>query len=184
MKLKHFFRRSPQKAPDDSMHPERLILLPYCTKGKGVDVGCGNRKTHENCIGVDIIPKGEKGLDGCVKDKESCADICTSGDDLNMFMDNELDFVVSRHNLEHYVDIIKTISEWKRVLKDGGILAMVLPDERYIDTISLDPTHKHVFTPESIIRYLDVIGGFNVIKTEVVVEKWSFVCVAIKNSAV
>lgn len=94
------------------------------------------------------------------------------------FADRELDFVISRHNLEHYVDVIKTLTEWKRVLKCGGTLAMVLPDERYVDTIKLDPTHKHVFTPESIVRYLDLIGGFEIIMTDVVIKNWSFVCVA------
>ena len=161
-------------------HPERLVLLPYCTKGKGIDVGCGHRKTHSNCIGVDIIPKGEKGEYGCVKGKESSADVCASGDNLSMFEDGELDFVVSRHNLEHYIDVIKTLMEWKRVLKVGGVLALVLPDERHVNTIELDPTHKHVFTPESIKRYLELLGGYEIIRNESVIDKWSFVCVAKK----
>ncbi len=175
-----FFKRESNSAPDDDLHPERLVLLPYCTQGKGIDVGCGNRKTHENCIGVDIIPKGHKGSDGCVKDKESTADVCTSGDNLQLFMDGELDFVISRHNLEHYVDVIKTLREWKRVLKQGGLLAMVLPDERFMNTINLDPTHKHVFTPDSIKNYLGLIGDFEIIKNETVIENWSFICVARK----
>lgn len=177
---KRLFGKKKKSIPDDSQHPERLAILPHCIQGKGIDVGCGNRKTHENCIGVDIIPRGSRGLHGCVKDKESSADICASGDDLSMFGDGELDFVVSRHNLEHYVDVIKTLLEWKRVLAVGGTLAMVLPDERHLDTISLDPTHKHVFTPESIKNYLDLIGGFEIIQSEVVIENWSFVCVAKK----
>lgn len=176
--LRSIFRKKKRKADDEANHPERLILLPYCTEGKGIDVGCGHRKTHENCIGVDIVPKGEKGQYGCVKDKSSQADICSSGDNLSAFADKELDFVVSRHNLEHYVDVIKTLLEWKRVLKIGGTMAMVLPDERHLNTIQLDPTHKHVFTPESIARYLHLIGGFEILKNEAVIENWSFVCVA------
>src|SRR4030067_1933981 len=101
-------------------HPERLALLPYCTNGRGIDVGCGHRKTHENCIGVDILPKGSLGKVGCITGKEIVSDICASGDNLLMFKDQELDFVISRHNLEHYVDVIKTLIEWKRVLKIGG----------------------------------------------------------------
>jgi len=99
-----------------------------------------------------------------------------------MFQDQALDFVVSRHNLEHYVDVIKTLFEWKRVLKIGGILAMVLPDERFLNTIALDPTHKHVFTPDSIANYLNLIGGFEIIETETVIPNWSFVCVAKRMS--
>ncbi len=158
-------------------HPERMVLLPYCV-GKGIEIGCGHRKTSENCIGVDVIPKGEKGKYGCVTGQISVADIEASGDDLRMFKDQELDFVISRHNLEHYVDMVKTLQEWKRVLKIGGIMANVLPDETNINTIPLDPTHKHVFTPESYWRLLELMGGFEIIKMEVVIPDWSFVCVA------
>lgn len=162
-------------------HPERLALLPYCTNGRGIDVGCGHRKTHENCIGVDILPKGTLGEIGCVAGKEIVSDICASGDDLNMFKDEELDFVVSRHNLEHYVDIIKTLTEWKRVLKKGGLLATILPDEGSLNTIALDPTHKHVFTRESFVRYIQLIGGFEIVKVETVVPNWSFISVCKKK---
>lgn len=162
---------------NDEKHPERLALLLYCT-GHGIDVGCGHRKTSANCIGVDIIGKGETGSEGCVTGKDSVADIQASGDNLYMFKDKEFDFVISRHNLEHYQDIVKTLQEWKRILKIGGILAAVLPDDRFINTIALDPTHKHVFTPESFERLLGLIGGFEIIKSEVVIPNWSFISVA------
>jgi ubiquinone/menaquinone biosynthesis C-methylase UbiE len=162
-------------------HPERLAVLPYCTSGKGIDVGCGHRKSHENCIGVDILAKGSLGEIGCIRGKEIQADICASGDNLYMFKDGELDFVVSRHNLEHYVDPIKTLKEWSRVLKKGGILATILPDERKLNTIKLDSTHKHVFTPESYNSILELIGGFEIIKTEEVIPNWSFISVARKK---
>lgn len=165
----------------EDAHPEKLVLLKYCAQGKGIDVGCGHRKTHPNCIGIDIIPRGSKGNIGCIVNKEINADICTSGDDLSMFQDEELDFVVSRHNLEHYIDVIKTLKEWKRVLKRGGILGVVLPDEEKVDTISLDRTHKHVFTQESFKQYLDLIGGFETLRCETVVPNWSFVCIAKKK---
>lgn len=158
-------------------HPEKLVLLPYCV-GRGIEVGCGHRKTSETCIGVDVIPKGTKGKYGCVTGQVSVADIQASGDDLHMFMDQELDYVISRHNLEHYVDVVKTLQEWKRVLKIGGIMANVLPDETNINTMILDPTHKHVFTPESYVRLLGLIGGFEILKLETVIPDWSFVCIA------
>lgn len=170
-------RRARRFGYKDENHPEKLVLLPYCV-GKGIEVGCGHRKTSENCIGVDVIPKGEKGKYGCVSGQVSVADIQASGDRLDMFKDQELDFVISRHNLEHYVDVVKTLQEWKRVLKFSGIMANVLPDETTINTIALDPTHKHAFTPESYRSLLELIGGFEIIKTEVVIPDWSFLCVA------
>jgi len=160
-------------------HPEALVLQPYCV-GKGIDVGSGFRKTHPDAIGIDIIPQGETGEHGCMQGMRSVADITASGDNLNMFEDGELDYVINRHNLEHYVDVIKTLLEWKRVLKVGGILGMVLPDESRLNTIALDPTHKHCFTPESIRSILELTGGFAIERLETVVENWSFLVVARK----
>ncbi len=173
--------KAEKERQEDLQHPERLALLPYCTSGKGIDVGCGHRKTHENCIGVDILPRGTTGEIGCIAGQEIVADICASGDDLHMFKDGELDFVVSRHNLEHYVDVIKTLMEWKRVLKPGGVLATILPDERTVDTIALDPTHKHAFSPESFVRYIELIGGLAIVKVETVIPNHSFICVCRKQ---
>jgi len=166
----------------EAMHPERLAVLPYCLKGKGVDVGCGHRKSSANCIGVDLVAAGQRGSVGCTAGQPSQADIQASGDDLHMFADGELDFVVARHNIEHYVDYVKTLQEWKRVLKTGGHMAVVVPDEDGLRrggnrTINLDPTHEHSFTMDSFCRVIRLIGGFEVIKCEPVQEDWSFLCV-------
>ena len=165
------------QAQEWDTHPEAVVLQPYCV-GKGIDVGCGFRKTHPDAIGIDLLGKGEIGDSGCMKDQASVADIQASGDELVMFQDGELDYVVSRHNLEHYVDVVKTLREWKRVLKVGGVLGMVLPDESQISTIALDPTHKHVFTPESIKSLLDLVGGFEIERMDTVIPNWSFVVIA------
>lgn len=156
-------------SPQDN--PEAKICIPYCI-GKGLDIGCGGNKTVPSAIGVDII-KG-KGKYGNQQSAISQADIITSGDNLYMFKDNELDYIVSRHNLEHYVDIIKTLEEWKRVLKKGGKLCLVIPDNRYGDTVRLDPTHCHAFTPESLMRILQLVKGFKIIDEGVAIKQWSF----------
>jgi hypothetical protein len=50
------------------------------------------------------------------------------------------------------------------VLKPGGTLAAIVPDERVGDTVFLDPSHKHAFTPESLSRLVSLIGGFEVVE--------------------
>lgn len=160
----------------DEHHPERLALFPVC-HGKGIDVGCGHRKTHPQAIGVDLTPGGEKGEVGNVAGQTSTADITGSGDHLWMFADNELDYVVQRHNLEHYKDFLLALQEWKRVLKPGGTLGMVVPDEEDCDTLRLDPTHCHVFTMKSLQRAIDLIGGFQPCYMGKLLKRWSFVCI-------
>lgn len=158
---------------------EKAVLYPYC-RGIGVDVGCGSKKTHPNALGVDITSKGEAGKFGSEKRRISEADIHASGDNLYMFADGVLDYVVARHNLEHYEDPIKTLKEWKRVLRRGGVLGIVLPDNDELDTIKIDPTHKHVFTKKDFKKMLEKIEGFKLLKLETCVPRWSFVCVAQK----
>lgn len=94
---------------------EQIELAKFCEKGRGLDLGCGKLKCHPNAIGVDI-------------DKSSTAEIIADVTDLNMFKDNELDFIVNSHLLEHMPDFIAVLKEWKRVLKPGGILAVAVPD--------------------------------------------------------
>jgi len=43
------------------IHPKAAVVKPYA-KGLGLDIGCGGNKTLPNAIGVDIIPKGQKGM--------------------------------------------------------------------------------------------------------------------------
>jgi ubiquinone/menaquinone biosynthesis C-methylase UbiE len=106
-----------------------------------------------------------------------------SGDHLPMFADDELDYVVQRHNLEHYQDFIKAIQEWKRIVKPGGLIGMVVPDYDVCDTIRLDPTHKHAFTQHSLARTLDLVGGMRIISLNPLLKNWSFLCVAQKTQA-
>ncbi len=166
---------------NDDIHPERCVLYPLC-QGKGIDVGCGHRKTHPDAIGVDITPNGKAGSVGNVAGKISQADIHTSGDQLDMIMDADLDYLVQRHNLEHYQDVIRTLQEWKRVVKPGGILGMVIPDDESCNTIQLDPTHLHVFTRSSFKRLIELIGGLKILYLDVLLKDWSFVCVMQKTA--
>ena len=48
--------------------------------------------------------------------------------DLDFIADASYDFVLSSHALEHVANPLKALAEWKRVLKDGGLLVLVLPD--------------------------------------------------------
>lgn len=162
--------------PDD---PEMKALYRYC-KGVGLDVGCGSRKTHPDAIGIDIIPKNTPGTFGSERRQFSQADMCLSGDNMYLFADNVFDYIVARHNLEHYQDPVIALTEWKRVLKKGGILGVVLPDDEYLDTIALDPTHKHAFTQDSYKNMLNAIGGFKITKLSSCIPHESFVCIARK----
>lgn len=46
---------------------------------------------------------------------------------LNQIKDNIYDFVLSCNNLEHIANPIKSLLEWKRVIKNGGCIILILP---------------------------------------------------------
>lgn len=138
---------------------ERNLMVKYC-KGKGLDVGCGGSKVVPDAIGVDITPKGKRGIAGNQLGRKSQADI-TVKDTKLPFKDGEFDYVHARHVIEHPVDPLAALREWVRVLKKDGLLIIATPDEDKIDGIPLDPTHKHVFTVESFKNLLAVIGKFD-----------------------
>jgi len=160
------------------IHRTKAPLLKIC-EGKGVDVGCGSNKITKNAIGIDIIGKGERGKYGCEKNKISEADIKSSGDNLTMFDNNSLDYVVARDNLEHYIDYLKTLREWNRILKKGGKLGITIPNDEEIDSLRLDPTHKHAFNPNSLKTALN-LTGFKMIETGETIKGWGFYIIAEK----
>lgn len=60
-------------------------------------------------------------------------DLISEGDELPL-ADSSLDFVLTSHVIEHFLDPIKALKEWYRVVKDGGyILAVVPHKERTFD---------------------------------------------------
>ena len=174
-----FYPNAFPSAGDWPISKEKRILYPYC-KGLGLDIGCGSRKTHPRALGVDIVAGGQIGKYGSERRRISLADICASGDNLYMFADNCIDYIISRSNLEHFNDPEKALSEWKRVLKKGGILGLSLPDEEVVDTMKQDPTHKHTFTKKSFRQLLNKIGGFKIERLDTCVPFKNFYCIASK----
>ena len=96
------------------------------------------------------------------------------------FADRSFDSLVARHNLEHYVDTAGTLIEWRRVLRPGGALAVIVPDEeRYAGrTLDLDPTHYHGYSETALARLFGLIGGFERVTTAPVIHGWSFMLTA------
>ena len=49
---------------------------------------------------------------------------------LPMFEDDSTDLIYSSHTIEYFdkEEVIKVLTEWRRVLKDGGILRVAVPD--------------------------------------------------------
>ena len=87
--------------------------------------------------------------------------IFSDASDLSSIADDSYDFVLSSHNLEHFANPVKALYEWKRVIRPGGGLVVLLPDYRRTFDHRRTPTLvDHMFedwqnkTPESDLFHL------------------------------
>lgn len=51
--------------------------------------------------------------------------------DLHQFEDDAFDFVLASHVLEHVANPIRALVEWKRIVREGGLIAFILPDRTH-----------------------------------------------------
>lgn len=144
----------------------------------GLDLGCGGNKTIPTAIGIDRDLAGAFGKYGGRKTSASEADI--QGDVTALeFPDDSQDYAIARHVLEHIVDTMAALREWHRVLKPGGRLVLACPNHDCYDTMVIDASHVHAFTPESLSRFV-LAAGFESARVEVLPPGQSFVVEAFK----
>jgi hypothetical protein len=67
--------------------------------------------------------------------------IFCDGSKLDPIPSGTYDFVLSSHNLEHFANPVKALYEWKRVLRPGGAIILILP--HYLGTFD----HRRTPTP-------------------------------------
>lgn len=137
------------------------ITVPYA-QGRGLDVGCGQRKCWHRMIGVD-------NLQDYGGNRPPCVDVVAAGDKLDMFADKTMDFVFSSHFLEHVTDTKACLQEWWRVLKPGGNLILYLPHKNFYPNIGQSGSnsdHKHDFLPDDIINIMKEVGSWELLENE------------------
>lgn len=114
--------------------------------GDGIDVGAGADPLH--------VPNGTvRPWD--IHDGD--------GQDLETVKDGEYDFVYSSHFLEHAKDIQTALRNWRRVVRSGGFLYIVVPDYIYYEKCTwpsvYNADHKHSFSIDFPTR--QVVGRDN-----------------------
>ena len=100
----------------------KYLIDRYC-KGLGVEIGPGESPYSKlQTVYVDKFCKS-KGID-----------IVSADADNLPFNDDHFDFAISSHCLEHCPDTLKVLEEWMRVVRDNGVIFLVLPHgERTFD---------------------------------------------------
>jgi SAM-dependent methyltransferase len=97
----------------------RGLANHYCS-GHGLEVGPGRSPICE--------PENAKFLDkypGRHSDGVAIDYVCEAFD--IPVPESSFDFLVSAHTLEHLPDPLRALNEWRRVVRNGGVLFLVLP---------------------------------------------------------
>lgn len=101
----------------------RHWVLPYCT-GKGCDVGFGGDKIKKtDCDGIDF----EQPYTYTGKDKVDIP--CDVIHNEIPVPDNTYDYVYTSHLIEDFVDTKDALRKFIRILKNGGNLILVFPEQ-------------------------------------------------------
>ena len=137
-----------------------------------VELGCGPRKMVERAIGIDRVPKGE--VIPHLQGKISVADIVADAGEPLPLEDSSQDILIARHLLEHIPNELKTLRNWKRVVRPGGKIIIAVPDEKVTKSIPLNPEHLRCYTQENLKDTMELLG-FKELKSESANNGVSFV---------
>lgn len=111
-----------------------------------LDVGCGIKK-YPGAVGIDRNP----GSDADV--------ICDLDRFPYPFADNSFEQIRAVHVIEHVADVMRTMEEFHRLLRAGGLLYIATP--HYTDFSSFcDPTHRWHLNSYSFRYFGENHGGF------------------------
>lgn len=152
---------------------EGQTISDWVTGETVLELGCGNKKTVEHAIGVDLVGAGAQAYTGQTSVAQVVADVFTA----LPFADESADTIIARHIMEHAIDPVTVLDNWKRVLKPGGRLIVAAPNEELGPGIAMDLTHKHAWTPDSFRTLAERCGYQQVAYTPDSGNRISFVTV-------
>ena len=99
-------------------------------KGRGIDIGCGKDPVCKDALCFDI----DTGDANCITD----------------YIQQQYDYVYSSHCLEHMNDPATALLGWWKLVRPGGHLFIIVPDEDLYEQgvfpSRFNPDHKATFT--------------------------------------
>ena len=153
----------------------KLTLLKSVTNfGCHLDVGCGTGEFLNACQQAGFKAKGVEpsklARDQAINNYNLSVSENTN---LEQFKDNKFDSISMWHVLEHVPSLIKTITEFKRILNKNGKIIIAVPNHKSWDSSYYSefwaawdvPIHLWHFSKETI-ELLFNKNGFKLIKTK------------------
>lgn len=128
------------------------------TGGIGLELGSGGVHTPW-CLSTDAYATDDHPVYG-----GSCKPhMAVSAHSRLPFEDNSFSLVLANHVVEHLPgDVPAILRDWVRVLKPGGVMGMILPDQAHGDVLAMDRDHKHAWTAN---QFLGLVGHVHDVAT-------------------
>ncbi|HYS06410.1 MAG TPA: methyltransferase domain-containing protein [Candidatus Dormibacteraeota bacterium] len=123
--------------PDPREFLRRETIAGAYLRGDGIEIGALHHPTNAGPWArvkyVDRMAEAELRRQYPELDSEKLVrvDIIDDGESLRTIRDGTQDFVIANHFVEHCEDPIGAVGNMLRVLKDGGVLFMAIPDKRF-----------------------------------------------------
>ena len=153
----------------------------------GLDIG-SPRGLSPYCIHVDRFGSGAPHP---FYGGEYRSDVVWDAADVSkVFPAETFPFVGSNHSLEHMnvrgdAAVVDVLSGWLRVLREGGILAMIVPDNAWFDVMASDKNHYHAWSHQDfqprVLTPLLSRGGVELVEYDTLDNHYSFDCVLRKS---
>ena len=116
----------------------RAILAPFVEGPLILDIGFGGDLIVPEALGFDM-PQPYTKVSG---DKQTFKGTCK---DLSFLCDESVSTISSSHLLEDfsYKELIKILTEWRRVLKPNGVLITNCPDQQIYSKYCVENNHPY-----------------------------------------
>ena len=112
---------------------DRAILARHFISGAGIEIGGLHNPTRVKAQVRYVDRLADEGLSAHYPErgeKTIHVDIVDDAQHLSTVADASQDFVIANHVLEHCRDPLNALRNWFRVVRDGGVVFMALPDKR------------------------------------------------------
>ena len=121
------------------LHDSRYATRYFVGDGDGIDIGSGPDPLSQY---YEFFPQMKSCRSWDLKDGDA--------QKMKTVADGSFDFVHSSHCLEHMRKVDVALANWVRILKRGGHLVCMVPDEdlceRGVFPSTFNPDHKHTLT--------------------------------------
>lgn len=147
----------PSPNPFSSTDVEGDTIRQYVQGATILELGCGDKKTVPESLGIDIIPKGNQ-IPGVAPGRLSVADKIGDVSGPLPIDPSSCDTIIARHILEHIPNTVEVLRHWREALKHGGRLIIAVPNQNIRNSIPLNYQHVHGFTPQSLKDLMESLG--------------------------